>query len=91
MAQEKNIPVWSPDGSKTEKQTIANARDMVLHAGWSYTDPKAVRPAEIAPAETNDESDSFDEAEKAKADEDAKAKAAAEPKSKDKPSKKGKK
>ena len=67
------VKVWSPDGSRTEMHSIANASDLVRHAGWHRQDPNLVphdpkSHADVLPIETAQ--DAAVEADQADSDEE---------------------
>ena len=70
------VKIYNPAG-EVEEHTVANARDLVAHAGWTKQDPKlAIKALEMAQEKAN----------KLKADAEAeKVKAAAEKAKAEKP------
>jgi hypothetical protein len=67
--QEANKKVWTPNGSESQMHTSDNARDLVMHAGWHFSDPKVAAIETIRKANEilGDKTTSFDD----KAEEEA--------------------
>lgn len=71
--QEKTIKAWAKDGSEHHMHTPDNARDLVMHAGWHYSDPKIAAVETIKKAQEvlddSEDTPSFDDKKEVKAEE----------------------